>query len=434
MMQQQNTGWSARKPLWAGILALVILVGGFGGWAMTAQITGAVIASGQIVVDRNRQVVQHPDGGIVKDILVDEGSTVAQGDVVIRLDAEDIRAELAITEGQLFEVLARRGRFEAERDEADEIVFDDLLATSDNPTVAELMAGQERLFRARLETAERESEQLDRRADQIRSQIEGIRAQRAALETQLELIGEELTNQTSLLERGLAQAGTVLNLEREKARLSGQAGDLTASEAQAEGRITELEIEILRIASTRREEAITRLRDLQFNELELRERRSNLLRLLDRLDVRAPVSGAVYGLQVFGPGAVIQAAQPLLYIVPQDRPLVISAQVSPTDIDGVRHGQEVTLRFSSLDQRRTPELFGTVTQVSADAFVDEALGRSYYRAEIVLNEGEAARLPEDVTLIPGMPVEAFIRTSDRTPMEYLTRPLLDYIARTFREG
>lgn len=433
-MNDIRNNWSARKPLWLGLLALLILVGGFGGWAMTAQIGGAVIASGQIIVDQNRQIVQHPDGGIVSAIMVEEGSSIAQGDVLIRLDADQINAELAISEGQLFEVLARRARFEAERDEADMLDFDQILIDAGTDTAAELMAGQERLFRARLETARQETDQLERRADQIASQIEGIRAQHGALETQLALIEQELANQQSLLDRGLAQASTVLNLEREKARLAGQAGELTASEAEARGRITELEIEVLRIASTRREEAITRLRDLQYNELELRERRATLVRLRERLDVRAPVGGVVYGLQVFGPGAVIQPAQPLLYIVPQDRPLIIAAQVLPTDIDAVHTGQEVTLRFAALDQRRTPELFGTVTGVSADAFVEETTGRGYYRAEIVLNEGEVARLPQDTTLIPGMPVEAFIRTSDRTPMEYLTRPLMDYIARTFREG
>jgi len=268
----------------------------------------------------------------------------------------------------------------------------------------------------------------------VRSQVDGIAAQQAALARQLDLIEEELESQRALLDRGLAQAGTVLALEREKARMSGQAGDLTARRAEAEEKITELDLEIIRLRTARREEAITRLRDLQFNELELREQRADLQRRLDRLEIRAPVSGVVHGLQVFGAGAVIRPAEPVLYLVPQDRPLVIAARVAPTDIDSVRRGQSVTLRFSSLDTRRTPEISGTVRQVSADAFTDEATGRSYYEARVVLNAGAAARLPEDTTLIPGMPVETFIRTADRTPMAYLTQPLMDYLARTFREG
>ena len=186
--------------------------------------------------------------------------------------------------------------------------------------------------------------------------------------------------------------------------------------------------------TTRREEAITRLRDLQFNEIELSERRRSLTTQLDRLEIRAPVSGIVYGMQVFAPRSVIQAAEPVMYVIPQDRPLIISSQVEPRDIDQVFVGQEVALRFSAFDQRRTPELFGRVTQVSADAFTDQNSNQSYYRAQIVLNEGEVERLPEQMTLIPGMPVEAFLTTQARSPMDYLLKPLADYFAKAFREG
>jgi len=426
--------WSARRPMTVGLVALLVLVGGFGGWAVTAQITGAVIASGLIEVDQNRQIVQHPDGGVVTHILVGEGDTVIEGDVLIRLDAQDLQAQLAIVEGQLFEILVRRARFEAERDGATDLFFDPLLDEGDPDTIASLKAGQLNLFNARLESGARRTEQLTNRKAQIASQIRGIAAQQNALSTQLELIDEELASQQSLLDRGLAQASVVLNLRREQARLQGEVGELGASAAGAEERITEIEIELLGLETTRREEAITRLRDLQSNELELRERRSTFVRQLDRLDIRAPVGGIVYGMQVFGSRAVIRPADPLLYIVPQDRPLVITAQVAPTDIDVLSIGQEVSLRFSALDQRTTPELFGTVALVSADAFTDSNTSVSYYRAEIRLNDGEIARLPDGATLIPGMPVEAFIRTADRTPLNYLTRPLMDYIARTFRDG
>lgn len=429
-----KTEWSARRPLMVGLLALVILVGGFGGWAVTAQITGAVIASGRIEVDQNRQVVQHLDGGVVTAILVDEGDLVIEGDLLLQLDAEDLRASLAVVEGQLFEILARRARYEAERDGTEMLNFDPLLNEGDDDTIEILTAGQLNLFNARLDSVARRTEQLSNRKDQIESQIRGITAQQDALVTQLELIDEELTNQQSLLDRGLAQASTILNLQREKARLRGQNGELTASVGGAQERITEIEIELLSLETARREEAITRLRDLQFNELELRERRTTILRQLERLDIRAPVSGIVYGLQVFGSRAVIRAADPLLFIVPQDRPLVITTQVAPTDIDVLNIGQDVSVRFSALDQRTTPELYGIVALVSADAFTDNATSASYYRAEITLNDGELARLPEGATLIPGMPVEAFIRTADRTPLNYLTRPLMDYIARTFRDG
>lgn len=429
-----NSEWSARRPLIIGLIALTVLVGGFGGWAVTAQITGAVIASGLIEVDQNRQVVQHPDGGVVTSILVEEGDTVTQGELLLQLDPQDLQANLTIVEGQLFEILVRRARLEAERDGSDALVFDPLLDEADAAVIASLKQGQLNLFNARNETDARRQEQLLNRKDQIASQVRGIVAQQNALETQLGLIEEELDNQRTLLERGLAQASTVLNLQREQARLLGQTGELLASVAGSEERITEIEIELLGLQSTRREDAITQLRDLQFNELELRERRTTLVRQLDRLDLRAPVSGIVYGLRVFGTSAVIRPADAVLYIVPQDRPLVIATQVPPTDIDAVTIGQEVSLRFSALDQRTTPELFGTVRLISADAFTDDTTRASFYRAEIRLNEGELARLPDGATLIPGMPVEAFIRTADRTPANYLIRPLVDYIARTFRDG
>jgi HlyD family secretion protein len=434
-MSTENS-WSARRPLIIGLLTLVVLVGGFGSWSVLSSISGAVVASGRIEVDRNRQIVQHLDGGIVAEILVDEGDTVSEGDTLIRLDANELTSQLVIVEGQLFELMARRGRLEAERDEAAEITFDPelLQAAQEQPDVMDLVQGQERLFTARKVTTAREIEQLEKRRSQIEEQIHGIKAQQQSMKVQLELISEELGNQQSLLDRGLAQAATVLNLRRTQANLDGQLGELVASEAQAGGRITEIEIEILKLASGQREEAITRLRDLRYQELELAENRRSLKQRLMRLDITAPVSGIVYGLQVHTPRSVIRPADPVLYLVPQDRPLVIAAQVVPTDIDQLYTGQEVTLRFSALDQRSTPELFGRVTQVSADAFEDQGSGVSYYRAEIELNPGERGRLPAGTVLIPGMPVESYIRTADRSPLAYLIKPLADYFVKAFRES
>jgi HlyD family secretion protein len=236
-----------------------------------------------------------------------------------------------------------------------------------------------------------------------------------------------------LLDRGLAQVSRVLSLQREEARLRGSMGELSANKAQAEGKITEIEIEVLKFGTKRREEAITRLRDLQFRELELREQRRALTDRLARLDIRAPLSGIVYGMQFFAPRSVIKPADPVLYLVPQDRPLIITARVEPIHIDQLFVGQDVTLRFSALDQRTTPELFATVGKVSADAFEDQNTGMTFYRTEMVLNEGEIDRLPEGTILIPGMPVETYIRTRDQSPMAYLIKPLADYFIKAFRE-
>lgn len=428
--------WSARRPMMIGVLGLLLLIGGFGTWSVMSSIAGAVVATGRIEVDQNRQVVQHLDGGIVSEILVEEGDSVVEGALLLRLDANRLRSQLVITEGQLFELTSRRGRLEAERDSAENIEFDAEiieLATT-RPEVEEFMAGQKRLFGARQDSLAREIEQLEKRRAQIRDQIKGIKAQQESMVLQLDLIGQELKNQQTLLDRGLAQAGTVLNLRRTTADLQGSLGELIASEAQAEGRITETEIEILKLGTRQREEAITRLRDLRYQELELAETRRALLEQLERLDIRAPVSGIVYGLQVHTPRSVIRPAEPVLYLVPQDRPLVVAAQVNPINIDEIYVGQSVTLRFSALDQRQTPELFGTVTLISADSFEDEASRQPYYRAEIQLNEGELAKLPEGIVLIPGMPVESYIRTADHSPLSYLVKPLADYFNKAFRES
>ena len=423
--------WSTTGPMTLGLIALLVLVGGFGTWAVMAQITGAVITSSQIEVNRNRQVIQHPDGGVVDVILVQEGDAVVKGDTLIRLDASLLKSELVVVEGQLFEIIARRGRLEAERDGETALTFDPLL--SDVPQGPSLIAGQTRLFDARLESNMRAIEQLQQQRAQISSQISGIAAQQTALATQSDLIQQELTDQQTLLRQQLIQASRVLALQRQEANLLGRVGELTASEAQATERRTEIEIQILTLASTRREEAITRLRDLQYNELELSERSRTLRQRLGRLDLRAPLSGIVYGMQVFAEKSVISGAEPVMFLVPQDRPLVIATKVQPTDIDQIHLGQDVTLRFSAFDQRRTPELMGTVTLVSADIFLDDATQVSYYQAEVQLNEGEAEKLPEDMVLIPSMPVEAFVRTADRSPMDYLLKPLADYFAKAFRE-
>lgn len=436
MNPEKKMSFPVRGPLFLGLIALLILVGGFGGWAALTNISGAIVASGQIEVDQNRQIVQHPDGGVVAEILVDEGDVVEAGQVLIRLDPTLEQSELAIIEGQLFELMARRGRLEAERDGDLGVKFDQRLvaAAARSPEYAELMFGQERLFTARLDSVKNAIEQLEKRKGQIENQIEGIDAQMEALSQQLGLIAQELDSQQSLLDKGLAQATRVLGLQRTQAQLSGQVGDLTAKRAEADGRITEIAIQVNALQTERREEAITRLRDQQYQALELEERYRALTEKLARMNIKAPVSGVVYGLSVFTPRSVIRPAEPVLFLIPQDRPLVIAAQVMPIHIDEMYVGQEVILRFSALDSRTTPELLGTVTQISADAFQNEATLTSYYRAKIVLNDNEIAKLPAGITLIPGMPVESFIKTQDRTPLAYLVKPFTDYFAKAFRES
>ncbi|MEP3442323.1 MAG: HlyD family type I secretion periplasmic adaptor subunit [Sulfitobacter sp.] len=427
--------WSATRPLLIGFFGLALLLGGFGYWSVTSNIAGAIVASGQIEVDRNRQVVQHDTGGTISEILVDEGDLVSAGDLLLRLDPQQAASELALIEGQLFELMARRGRLEAQRDEQDEIEFPQELieAAAHSPDAKELMDGQTNLFNARRDSTDREIDQLGKQRNQIEDQIVGIRAQEAALDAQLSMIDPQLENQQRLLEQGLAQAASVMRLNQEKAQLIGEVGRLVSSRAQAEGRITEIEIVGLQLEASAREEAITQLREIRYQELSLIEQRRALKAQIDRLDIRAPVSGIVYSMQVTTPRSVIRAAEPLMFLVPQDRPLVIAVQVMPTNVDEISVGQEVNLRLSSLDQRTTPELIGQVMLISADALEDETTGGRYFRAEIALQPGEVERLAEGTVLLPGMPVDAFIKTGDRSPLTYLLKPVTDYFVKSWRE-
>lgn len=428
--------FSVQRHLTIGIIALLVLVGGFGGWAALSQISGAIVASGQIEVDQNRQVVQHPDGGVIAEFLIEEGDVVIIGQPLLRLDPTLELSELSIIEDQLYELFARRGRLEAERDGTQDISFEPELieAAQRDASIKELLERQIRLFDARSASIANQVEQLSKRKAQIRNQIEGLRAQQEAINTQLNLLRRELSDQQQLLEKGLAQATRVLALERTESQLKGQAGDLAARKAEYEGRITEIDIEINALGTTRREEAISRLRDQQYRALELEERARALKEKLARMEIKAPVSGIVYGMTVFTPRSVLRAADPVLYIIPQDRPLIIAARVEPINIDEIFVGQEVILRFSALDQRTTPELNGKVVQISADAFQDQTTQMSYYRAEIILSEGEQSKIPEGIALVPSMPVEAFVKTNDRTPIAYLIKPLSDYFVKAMRES
>ncbi len=426
--------WRTRRYVSLGMVALIGLFGGLGYWSATSQISGAIITSGMIEVESSRQVVQHPTGGVVGAILVDDGDTVKAGDILIRFDDVQIRSEIDIIEGQLFELIGRQSRLRAERDAAAEIIFDpELIAVASRAEFSDIMPSQMRLFEARQLTLNEELAQMDERLIQIVNQIEGTQAQLDAQQQQIDLLQVELVDQQSLLDKGLVQAGNVSALQRAVAELIGKAGALQATVAQNRGRIAETEIEVLRLKSQSREDAITALNDLQFSEIELRQRRLSLTETLARLDVRAPRAGVVLGLQFHAERSVVQAAEPILYIVPQDSPLIISVQIPTIHIDQIHIGQEASLRFSSFDQRSTPEIMGVVVKIAPDAFMNEQTGQSYYAAELRPAEGELEKL-EGLELLPGMPVESFIKTDSRTPLEYLIKPLADYFNRAFRES
>ncbi|MCB5198814.1 HlyD family type I secretion periplasmic adaptor subunit [Loktanella sp. TSTF-M6] len=433
MTRHVTDRWSARGPVISGGLTLLMLLCGLGGWAVLANISGAVISPGQVEVDRSRQIVQHPDGGIVDRILVGEGQAVQAGDLLIALDHDELAGALAAVDAQILDMRAQQARLVAERDGDSAVQFAHDLRSAGG-AAQDVIDGQRRLFAARIDTIRSKTAQLTRQRQQIAAQVLGLDAQQAALTTQRDLIASALADQQSLLNRGLAQASMVMALQREQAELAGRLGQVMAETARAAERMTEIDIQIAGLTMTRREEAITNLRNLRASMLDLAEHRRLLQHRVDRLAIRAPVSGVVYGLRVHAPRSVVQPADPLMYLVPQDRPRIITIRVRVGDVEQLFPGQQATVRFPAFDQRRTPELSAQVTQISADAFEDAQSGIPFFRAEVELNPGEIDRLPPDLILIPGMPVEVFVRTAGRSPLSYLIKPLSDYFARAFRES
>lgn len=433
-MSDPHDRWQARFPLALGFLSIAMLLSGLGAWSVGTEIAGAVVAPGIVQVQSERQVIQHPDGGVVGEILARDGDSVAAGEVLLRLDGTFLLSELAIVEHQLAEIFARTARLTAERDGAETPDFAGWpdLETVDAAVMDELTLGQTNLFLARRSSLAQELRQLAEQRAQIERQIEGMEAQRLALGLQRDLLGAELADLAALLDRGLIEGTRLSALQREDARLMGEMGHLAAMVAEAQTRMSGVAIEALRVADRRREEAITRLRDLGAGVIELQERRLSLRERIARLDVRAPVAGVVFASRVVAERSVVQPAEPMMYIVPGDRPLQVSARIDPADVDQVHPGQGVALMFTTFDARTTPEVPGIVQRVSADAETDAVTGLTYYQAVILPDTATLASLT-DLALIPGMPVETFLRTGDRTPLSYLTQPLRIYFQRAFRE-
>lgn len=425
---------TASGPILFGGLTVAAMVGGLVAWSVTAELSGAIIAPGVVQVETERQVVQHPDGGAVREINVADGDRVNQGDVLLRLDDTFLLTELAIVERQLVELFVRQRRLEAERDLRNSLepgVVPEFTQVSPAEMVA-AMDGQQQLLSARMATMEGEVEQLQRQREQIEQQVLGLEAQVASVTRRRALAEEDITALSRLFERGLSEAGPLRNANREAASLDGEAGRLTAAIAEAHSRSAQLAIEELRLRNAVRSGAIEELRDLGFEVIELVERQLSLTERLSRLDVRAPVSGRVFELAVGSLNAVVQAAEPILYIVPDNRPIQVMARIRPTDIDQVQPGQDVNLVFSAFDLGTMPELAGRIRVISADTARDEQ-GNVFYEAVIEPNGSFPESFGES-EVVPGMPVETFIVTAQRTPLDYLVQPLAIYFNRALREG
>ena len=422
-----------RPAVLLGFVALLLAVGGFGTWAAVASIASAVIVPGVVIVDGSRKKVQHPDGGVVKHLLVRDGDRVRAGDVLIRLDETRPRASLAILRGRYVRARAVEARLLAERDEKPQITFrEDLLAGAEDLEVSEILTGQENLFEARRNSLEGEIAILRNGVAQLEDDIAGIEAQKKAKERQIALIQEEVQSRELLLEKGFTERPRLLALKREKARLAGERGEHMSQIARTKAKIGETELKIIQRKREFREDVVKDLRATRKEIADLEEQVGAAQHLLDDVEIRAPASGVVVGMAVHTVGGVIQAGNTILEIVPADDKLLIEARLPPQQIDNVVVAQQADVRFTAFNQRTTPPLSGTVAYISADRMLDRFSGEPYYEARITIPDEEVGRLTGR-QLYPGMPADVIIKTGERTALQYLVQPILDSMARSWRE-
>jgi HlyD family secretion protein len=430
-----RTGWSAsiHRHIIVGCAVVAFLAIGLGGWASTAEISGALIAQGSLVVDSNVKKVQHPTGGVVGEVRVREGDHVKAGDILVRLDETVTHANLAIVTKGLTELYARRARLAAERDGADSVPVPKELANRvDDPDVEEALSSERKLFELRRKSRMGQKDQLQQRIKQLNEQISGLTAQQDAKAKEMSLIDQELQGVRDLWAKNLVQINRLTSLEREAARLQGERGQLIASAAEAKGKIVETQLQIIQVDQELSSDVAKELRETDSKIGEYVERKVTAEDQLRRTDLRAPQDGVVFQSTVNTVGGVITAGDPVMLIVPAADNLLVEAKVDPKDIDQVQFGQPVVLRFSAFNMRTTPELNGKVVRMSADTTTDQRTGQSYYLVRIAMTADQIGRLG-DVKMTPGMPVEAFIQTGDRTMISYLVKPLRDQLMRSFRE-
>ena len=424
---------SLRRHVLAGAAVLLALLGGLGGWAATTELSGAVVASGVLVVDTNVKKVQHQTGGTVSELRVRDGDRVQAGEVIVRLDETVTRANLAIVVKSLDELAARQGRLEAERDGVESISFPDaLVRRADDPDVERVISGERKLFDFRRTSRQGQKAQLTERIAQLREEIQGLTGQAKAKAREIELITIELEGVRELWAKKLIPISRVTVMERDAVKLEGDRNHLIAQAAQAKGKMTETELQIIQIDQDLRSEVSKELREIQGKSAEFVERKVAAEDQLKKVDIRAPLDGVVHQLAVHTVGGVVSPSEPLMLIVPVQDELTVEAKIPPQDIDQLRVGQHATLRFATFNQRTTPEIGGVVTRISADTTQDQKSGLTYYVVRLTMPTAEVDRLGE-LKLIPGMPLEVFIQTGQRTVMSYLVKPLQDQIAKAFRE-
>ncbi|MEQ9506352.1 MAG: HlyD family type I secretion periplasmic adaptor subunit [Hyphomonas sp.] len=421
-----------RQYLMAGWGIVALVFGGLVLWSVFAPFEGAVLTAGQVSVESNQQAVQHLEGGIVAEIFVRESDAVTEGQKLLSLDATSTGASLQSLEARLFSLLGNEARLLAERDGKTALTlrpgFEDLAA---RPDVQAVLASQESLMTARSNNLGTQGTILRQRIDQLNTRIAGMQSEITAKDDQIALVEDEIGRFEILMERGQAVITRVLALKRDRARLQGEKDALLSDIAATRVQVGEARSEIARLDQDNTETLLTELRDVQTQISELTEERTALVDRSGRLDITAPRSGRVIGIRAHTVGGVIRPSEPIMYIVPENDRLVAKVRISPADIDKISVGQPAQLRFSAFNQDETPQFAGTVISVSADAIIDEATGAPYFEAMVEIPDEALAS--SKFQLLPGMPVEAMLRTESRNVLSYLVKPLTDSVSRTFRE-
>jgi HlyD family secretion protein/epimerase transport system membrane fusion protein len=424
-----------RGPTIAGVAVILIFVGGFGAWGALAPIAGAALAPGTVNPKGNRKTVQHLEGGIIAELRVAEGDLVQAGDPVVVLQETQARAGFEMLMDQRRMLEAQQVRLLAEQANRDIIAFPEwLLAESDDPKVRELLDAQLDLFAARRDIIRGLKAILIKRIGQLNEQIAGLEAEIDSQTRQLTLIQEELEGKKTLLDKGLIPKPEYLRLARLKEEIFGERAQNRANVARAWQSIGETELEIVKIDLEAQDQIAEQLTKVQSELATVRERLSAQDDVLKRTVITAPVSGQVLNLRFHTTGGVVRPGEPVMDIVPQGADLVIEARVSPIDIDVVHPGQKAQVHLTAYGQRNLPIIMGTLRRVSADAFTDEGTGERYYMATIEVPLEELEAIPQTIQLTPGMPTEVLILTGERTLFDYMTRPLVDAVRRSFRES
>lgn len=424
---------SVKRYVFAGFAIIAALFGGIGGWAAFTDMAGAVLAPGTVVVSGNVKKVQHPTGGVIKEILVRNGDAVKANDILVRLDETVTRASLQLITKQIDELTGRLARLVAERDDAGSVTFAaDLIARSAEPDIREILKGEQILFEARIKTRTTQKQQLGERITGLRQESAGNTAQAEAKAREIALIKKELDGLEGLERQQLVRTEKMTAMRREQARIEGEMAQLSAAAGQSMDRIAEIEMQRLSIDSEAKSEIIKDLRDTQGKLVELSERRTAALDQLKRIDIRAPSDGVVDQMSVFTVGGVVNTAEPLMVIVPQNEKLVVEAKIAPQDIDQVRSHKIAVVRFPAFNQRTTPSLNATIESVSAEVTREPQNNLQYYTARIRIEDEEMKRLGA-LELVPGMPAEIQIRTTERSALSYFVKPLEDQFAKAFKE-